>query len=372
MGANEGEWEAGVERLYEAVGREDELAQALGALRPAFGARSVSYLSIADPREPRGAFIGAIGISNDALVEYHSHFSPYDEWAKAVWVRNGYVVGATYRGSELAPQQALQASYFGREFLAKHGVADILSCVIEAPGDSGPATVLTFHRGPEQPLFEEAAVARLAALAPHLRRVLRLHRRLAPQLAIGATLGQLFRDADVPLLFIGRDGTVIEHNPAAQAVFAAAEPLLKLRAGRLMVATADGWQGLAPRLAALEDGPAPAFSVDLATGHGAAATLELRRVHGAATDRLVEHRAVAVGSLRPGPRAGGGGRAWRRFGLTPMEARVAEALAAGQAPNAVAAALDVRLSTVRTHVRSLFAKTGAKRLAELVAILHGR
>jgi DNA-binding CsgD family transcriptional regulator len=371
MGADEGGWEAGIERLYEAVGREDELAQALGALRPAFDAKSVSYLTIADPREPRSAFIGAMGITNDALVEYHSHFSPYDEWAKAVWVRNGYVVGATYRGSELASPQALRGSYFGREFLAKHAVADILSCVVEAPGENGPATVLTFHRGPDQPLFDEAAVPRLAALVPHLRRVLRLHRRLAPQLAIGATLGELFRGADVPLLFVGRDGTVIEHNPAAQAVFDAAPPLLKRRAGRLVVATAEGWVELAARLAALEDGPAPAFSVDLVDGQGTTATLELRRVHGAATDRLAQHHAVAVCALRR-PAQGGSGALWRRFRLTPMEARVAEGLAAGQAPDAVAAVLDVRLSTVRTHVRSLFAKTGAKRLAELVAILHGR
>src|SRR5437868_1066527 len=116
MAANEGEWEAGVERLYEAVGREDELAQAFGALRPAFG----------------------------------------------------------------------------------------------------------------------------------------------------ADRSELFHDVDVPLLVVRRDGAVMERNPAAQAVFDAAEPLLRLRANRLMMATARGWQPLAPQLAALEDGAEPAFSVDLA------------------------------------------------------------------------------------------------------------
>ena len=41
----------------------------------------------------------------------------------------------------------------------------------------------------------------------------------------------------------------------------------------------------------------------------------------------------------------------------------------GMAPEAVAGELAVQLSTVRSHVRHLMEKTGAKRIGELVALL---
>jgi DNA-binding CsgD family transcriptional regulator len=364
----EGEWEAHVERLYEAVGREDELARALGAFRPLFGAKSVAYLTMADARRPHSAFVGAQGITPQALVEYHSHFGAHDEWSKAMSARGGFAVGATVRGSALTPSPVLQSSYFGREFLARHDVGDILSTVVETASDSRPATVLTFHRALDAPPFDDGDVPRLAALAPHLRRVLKLHRRLAPQLAVGATLAELFHAAEVPMMFLARDGRVLDHNLAARAAFEAPEPLLARRAGRLIGAvTGGGWHELGALLGRL-DGQ-PAFSLEVVAGTSAA-TLEVRRVLGATTELIAEHEVLAICSLRPArPLAAAALRG--RFRLTPMETRIAEALCGGQAPNQIAAALGVRISTVRTHIRALFSKTGARRLAELVAILHG-
>jgi DNA-binding CsgD family transcriptional regulator len=59
------------------------------------------------------------------------------------------------------------------------------------------------------------------------------------------------------------------------------------------------------------------------------------------------------------------------FDLTPAEAGVAQALAHGQALEDIAAALDISMHTVKTHLQKLFRKTGTRRQGELVAILHG-
>jgi len=59
------------------------------------------------------------------------------------------------------------------------------------------------------------------------------------------------------------------------------------------------------------------------------------------------------------------------FGLTPAEAGVAQALAHGEALEDIAAALDISLHTVKTHLQKLFRKTGTRRQGELVSILHG-
>ena len=57
------------------------------------------------------------------------------------------------------------------------------------------------------------------------------------------------------------------------------------------------------------------------------------------------------------------------FGLTPMEATVAARLAGGIAPEAIAEAIGIGLSTVRHHIKNLFSKTGTTRQAELVALV---
>jgi DNA-binding CsgD family transcriptional regulator len=58
-------------------------------------------------------------------------------------------------------------------------------------------------------------------------------------------------------------------------------------------------------------------------------------------------------------------------GLTPTEVRVALHLIDGGTVASCAAALDVAESTIRSHLKAVFAKTGVKRQAHLIALLKG-
>jgi DNA-binding CsgD family transcriptional regulator len=58
----------------------------------------------------------------------------------------------------------------------------------------------------------------------------------------------------------------------------------------------------------------------------------------------------------------------RIFGLTCAEARVLAHLAEDRTPAEISAALGVSLTTIRTHLQSLFQKTGARRQPELVRL----
>jgi DNA-binding CsgD family transcriptional regulator len=61
------------------------------------------------------------------------------------------------------------------------------------------------------------------------------------------------------------------------------------------------------------------------------------------------------------------------FGLTAAEARLASALSKGQDLDGAAAAFGVSPQTVRSQLRAIFAKTGWRRQAELVArVAHVR
>jgi DNA-binding CsgD family transcriptional regulator len=56
------------------------------------------------------------------------------------------------------------------------------------------------------------------------------------------------------------------------------------------------------------------------------------------------------------------------FGLTPAETRVLASLLGGRTVAETAAALGVAITTARTHLDNIFAKTGVSRQAELVRL----
>jgi DNA-binding CsgD family transcriptional regulator len=58
------------------------------------------------------------------------------------------------------------------------------------------------------------------------------------------------------------------------------------------------------------------------------------------------------------------------FGLTAAETRVVERLGMGASPEPAAAFLQVRTSTARWHLASIYRKSGTNRRAELVRLLQ--
>lgn len=61
-----------------------------------------------------------------------------------------------------------------------------------------------------------------------------------------------------------------------------------------------------------------------------------------------------------------------RFDLTEAQARLAVFLSEGGTIAEYAAATRLSVETVRTHLKAVFAKTGAKRQAELAILMHER
>src|SRR5262245_43825487 len=59
----------------------------------------------------------------------------------------------------------------------------------------------------------------------------------------------------------------------------------------------------------------------------------------------------------------------RHFGLTPAEATLALHLAEGETLRSAEAKLSMTYETARTHLKSVFQKTGTRRQAELVVVI---
>jgi DNA-binding CsgD family transcriptional regulator len=90
--------------------------------------------------------------------------------------------------------------------------------------------------------------------------------------------------------------------------------------------------------------------------------LSSRCATGDDSDRVFDHSAIDLpmpseASLRS------------LFDLTPAEARLAQRLASGDTVEEVAKALHIKMTTARTQLAAIFAKTETRRQAKLVAIL---
>lgn len=81
----------------------------------------------------------------------------------------------------------------------------------------------------------------------------------------------------------------------------------------------------------------------------------------------VRHAAAMVTIAAPGPPSGIDARTLQQiFGLTPAEALLTAALAAGKSLKEFTEEAGVSLNTARTHLKNVFAKTGVTRQAALV------
>ncbi len=359
-------WLACIDQLYDAVGREQRLGQALGQFRPFFGAQASSFFTVADPSQPGATHTGAVGVERQMLVEYHAHYSAHDEWVKSAVNRSDFGTGVVYRGqADLMPLDRLLQTYFGREFMARNVVVDVLSGVVETIASDGTMSWVTFFRHEGEPAFTPDDAGRMAQLVTHMRQVLRLHRRLAPQLALGATLRELVEQMDAPVLFVADDGRIADCNAAAQAALAHRSGWLAERGGRLQVCESRRWQALSTWLPRLRQGDRTSLSLDLLSADGQCATFNIVPIQTALTDTVAAHPAVAICTLKRGVRDRA--RALRIVhGLTGAEARVAQQLAEGLTADEIATATCVSLSTVRSQLAAVRSKLGVRRQAQVV------
>lgn len=360
-----------IEALYDAVGDDGRFRGALGSFCAHFDAAGAIYLL---PPGDQGADTVATEVVPPALLtEYHSHFFAHDSWRLAGQAQGVVVPGFVTRGCDLVDPEVLRLSYFWREFLVPCQTKDILTGVIAPPDpDSAQCAFVSFLRSAAQPgWFDPSLVQRLREVLPDLGRALRLHRRLAPQVALAHTLEGMFEELDVPMLFLDARGHLLRANRQAQAACEGGHALQCTLGGSLMARTHLGWQPLARLMAGLDQVPTVRHMLH---GEGdVPVALTLRQVHGSAPMLLAgpEGETVhAVATLRTAAADVVGALA-RHYGFTPAELRTAQHLLDGLPAERIAALAGVKLSTVRTHIGHLLAKTGTRRQTELVARLRG-
>jgi DNA-binding CsgD family transcriptional regulator len=251
--------------------------------------------------------------------------------------------GSVLVSHSVISDRELKRTSFHRGFLEEQDVLYSLAAVIERTRDT--TTFLSVQRSEKRGAFGDAEIRFVTPLMPHLHRAIELHRRVGSVRVLGEALVDVAERLRYGVFLVDHRNAVLFANAAAtrlgrptiQRVLAIAE------CGDGVVTDADA-RSLVVRVAPLR-GPR-----------------DLLGVPGAARVIFV----VAPGQSRL-PTA----TALRDiYAITPAEARVVLALARGATLREIADELGTSVATVRTQVKSSLEKTGTRRQAELVALVH--
>lgn len=354
-------------------GRWDELVSAISS---ALGANGGGLFT--PELDPAGLNLAASsGTGADALPEFAASWAPEDPWFQAVQRSGrGWRGGQIYVSDELVPASALFRTAFYNEFSKPYGIENVLS--LKIVGDQDPTSPVThlslFQKRNAESQFGDPQRQALNALWPHLQRAIQTYWLLRKardfdRIAEGSL------DALPQPTWVLRDDQTIDHaNRSARDLMSSA-PWLRASTRRLTAVGDLDSTALhhAIRAAAIGGGRQWVAAI-LVAGRLRRAVLHIAPLAGAAPYETAWPLARALLTLELPP-PDDVATLWlerlaKHYRLTPAETRVLERLGAGLNPRDVADEMRVSYTTVRTHLRALFDKTGCHRQADLMRLLQ--
>jgi DNA-binding CsgD family transcriptional regulator/PAS domain-containing protein len=296
------------------------------------------------------------------------------DWAEH-WHRNDLWVERTVAhgpsrivtGEDLITPDEMRNSAFYQEWLHHLDIHHVIGGVFPTGDDR--IAVLGIHRPVDGEIYSQADRDKVAVLLPHLQRALHLSRRLATaSLAQTAALDALDY-VDAGILVVDAARRIIHANALAESVLRANAEITVLN-GRLTIAQPT----LHARLAALihqtlEAGgpPMPVLAIPRPDRLPLMLTATLLRPIWSRRDG---QRPLTLIFIRdPEQTAADTDQLRHLFGLTRSEAAIAAELGRGRSLERIAEAHGIGISTVRSHLKRILAKSGTSRQAEFVALI---
>jgi DNA-binding CsgD family transcriptional regulator len=258
---------------------------------------------------------------------------------------------------------------FYQEWLRPQGCHDAANVVLERSKSSRP-TLMTVLSGKR--MVDDAMRRRIALIVPHANRALTINKTIEARHAEAAMFAETL-DGLAAGIFLLDSACHIVHANAAGHRMVSSDDILRLVGGKLVTRDAHVNQTLrrifsAGSHAAIAAGDR-ALSLTAHDGERYVAhVLPLASVMRNDTER--PSAAVAVLFVRKAALSvkSSDDLLARTFNLTPTELRVLLAAAAHTGVAEVAQSLGIAETTVKTHLKRIFAKTGTGRQADLVRL----
>lgn len=333
-------------------------------------------------REPLGADIAAIFLqppepgSRVVMLVEGGRAEGIDSYKRGQFVFDPFIDlpdGEVVTLHEFISTEALLDSDFYRLTMKPSGLYDFLGADLRVPGEFEARFRLARYEG--KPRFGQQDKELLGLITPHLQRAIRIHARLNQLSSERDLYAGAVQQLSLGTILLDGEGRIQQLNPLARELLAQRDGL-SLVDGRLRLNSSE-------RSAALQAAIDQVLSNQRQAVPAMVEVIRVPRPSGRADLGLVV-RAVPRGHFSEGvavpavaifisdPERQGGADAevlQRLFDFTQAEARLALLLADGYSLDESAAAIGVTRNTVRTHLRSIFTKTGVTRQTLLVRLV---
>lgn len=324
----------------------------------------VAFLLWEQINPPSGRFVGAFGVNEFARTAYLHSFAGRQPWSV---LAHGLPVGTSVHSDALIPREEFKACDLYQRFLSAWGLESALIGIVDRAGPQRLGLVLPGAGEGPGPALTEAVQRYL----PHIQRATRISRKLGETSLRASNAETVLDQTPNVVLVLGQGGEIQFANARGQQFLA--DGFADTAHGRLRLRDARARAAVEAMLCGSDPSPSAAFHLEL----------EDRPVH-----RMLAMRidtpvadtlcgAITGGALMLVGHAHQGGvpaetldNYARWFDLTPAEARLAAMLARGESLEDYARNRAVSVNAGRFLLRSIFAKTGATRQAELVALLR--
>ncbi|NZA26524.1 hypothetical protein H0E84_09010 [Luteimonas sp. SJ-92] len=289
---------------------------------------------------------------------------------------HGYRAQGYQYGEAVVTDSELLGSPYYLHFLRPAGIRHGMAICLEDDG-STRFTAISLNRSAAQGAFGEREFRLVRALRPHLVNLYALHRQLAAAQRSERSFRACFERAPAAAAVIDGNGKVLESNPRMEALLERSRALDCNHARLLRFRNPSVQEKFVRAISSLSTVPFPPAPVPFVAGTvesgfrgmlvihlfalpSAANAPSLDRARMLVMISSLEERESEIESCRTLCTA---------LGLTPSEARTAVLLRTHHDLEQVAIEMRVAISTVRTHMKHVFQKTGTAKQSELVLLV---
>ena len=267
------------------------------------------------------------------------------------------------------------ATRFSREFLAEKGIVDIAVAILELTASR--ITVLSAQRGIEQGFADESLRRKLQFVMPHAQRAVRIASLLEHHKMNAASLADTLDMLAAGVFLVTEAGGVVHANGRGVDLMAE-EDLVRNVGGRLVLSDRAASAALSSAIERAAGGDASLGPM----GRSIACESRTSRKFVATVMPLTDGRRRAIGRpyhaiaavcLKEAEfeAASDSSALAALYHLTQREMTVLVASVEVGGAVEVSATLGISEATVKSHLKSIFRKTGAARQADLVKLVAG-
>ena len=302
-----------------------------------------------------------------------AYFNKYIRFDPSLTAQFFFKVEEIYSTTNVLPYSEFVETTFYKEWVKPNGWADHLAATLDKSATS--FAQFGVFRNERQGLADDNMRQRMRLLVPHVRRAVSIGNVIDLQKEKAGSLSDVFNGLDASVFLLDNHCHIAFSNIAAQALLDDAT-ILRTVNNTLIAVDPHAAQLLRNVIAAASGGDgavgANGVAIPLSSKLGQNWVADiLPLTSGARRQAGGPHSAVAAVFVRkvsmaaPYPTE----VAARQFRLTPSEVRVLDAVLNVSGVPKMAEALGISEATVKTHLQSIFGKTGVRRQADLIKLV---